>query len=95
MSLDKETIKKVAHLAHIKMDEQELEERTENINGILQWIDQLGEVDTDNVEPLRNVANIELQLRKDEITDGGYAEEILTNAPEESQGFFVVPKVVE
>ncbi len=95
MSLDKETARKVARLSHLEMSEEELERRVPQLNTIMNWIEQLSEVDTDNVEPLANVANIELQLRKDEITDGGDAQKVLANAPEETQGFFVVPKIVE
>lgn len=94
-TLDKETVTKIARLARLKMDDAELERRAGALSSIITWIEQLNEVDTDNVRPLRNVAAIDLKLRKDEITDGGYADKVLANAPEETQGFFVVPKVVE
>ncbi|MCB1531417.1 MAG: Asp-tRNA(Asn)/Glu-tRNA(Gln) amidotransferase subunit GatC [Alphaproteobacteria bacterium] len=93
--LSKDDVKKIARLARLKMEDDELERRAESINGILQWMEQLNEVDTDNVEPLRNVADIELALREDVMNDGGYPDKVLSNAPEETQGFYVVPKVVE
>ena len=95
MSLDKETVSKVASLARIKMTDEELDTYEPQLNNIIKWIEQLGEVDTDNVEPLANVVDIELSLREDKVSDGGYAEDILANAPETLEGFFVVPKVVE
>lgn len=95
MSLDKDTVRKVSKLAHIRMEDTELERMSPQLSGILHWIEQLEQVNTDNVEPLANVVDIALFLREDKITDGGYAEKILKNAPEETQGYFVVPKVVE
>ncbi|MCC6597302.1 MAG: Asp-tRNA(Asn)/Glu-tRNA(Gln) amidotransferase subunit GatC [Alphaproteobacteria bacterium] len=95
MSMDKETVRKVASLANIEMDEAELERAAAQISGIIDWVEQLGAVNTDNIEPLANVANIELSLRADSITDGNYQDKILANAPEHTQGFFVVPKIVE
>lgn len=93
--MDKQTVLKVARLARIEMDEGQAEKLVPQLNNILGWIEQLSEVDTDNVEPLANVVGIDLALRKDGITDGGIAGQVLANAPEETQGFFVVPKVVE
>ena len=93
--MDKDTVKKVARLAHLEMNDAEMEQRADQITKILHWIEQLSEVDTDNVEPLANVANIELKLRADEVNDGGDAKKVLANAPEETQGFYVVPKIVE
>ncbi len=95
MSIDKNTVRKVASLARLEMTEAELERMTPKLNGILQWIEQLQAVNTDGIEPLANVANIELHLRPDAITDGNCQGKILANAPEEVGGFFVVPKVVE
>lgn len=95
MSLDKQTVKKVARLANIEVSNDDLDKIAPQLSGIVKWIEQLGEVDTDNVAPLANVVNIELPLRKDEVTDGDCAVKVLANAPEETQGFFVVPKVVE
>lgn len=95
MSMDEQTVRKVARLANIEIQDNQIEKIGKEISGILQWVEQLAEVDTDNVEPLANVVNIDLKLRKDEVTDGACADKVLANAPEETQGFFVVPKVVE
>ncbi|MGB4106851.1 MAG: Asp-tRNA(Asn)/Glu-tRNA(Gln) amidotransferase subunit GatC [Alphaproteobacteria bacterium] len=95
MSIDKNTVRKVASLARLEMDEAGIEKMTPKLNGILQWIEQLQAVNTDGIEPLANVANIELKLRPDAVTDGGCADKVLANAPEEVGGFFVVPKVLE
>lgn len=95
MTIDKETVAKVARLARLKVTEQEIETYAPQLNGIIKWVEQLGEVDTEGVEPLANVANISLHLREDEITDGNIQEDVLANAPEQLEGFYVVPKVVE
>lgn len=95
MSLDKATTQKVARLARIRLKDGEDEKYANELNGILQWIDMLDEINTDGVEPLANVANIELKLREDKITDGGIQKDILANAPETLEGYFVVPKVIE
>lgn len=95
MSMNKDTVKKVARLARIKMEDEELERMGHQLNGILSWIEQLQEVDTENVAPLRSVVDTSLKLREDVVNDGGIPEDVLKNAPEETQGFFVVPKVVE
>jgi aspartyl-tRNA(Asn)/glutamyl-tRNA(Gln) amidotransferase subunit C len=93
--MDQKTVRKVARLGRLALNDAQLDRMGVQITGILKWIDQLAEVNTDNVEPLANVANIELKLRADEVTDGGDAQKVLANAPEEMQGFYVVPKVVE
>jgi aspartyl-tRNA(Asn)/glutamyl-tRNA(Gln) amidotransferase subunit C len=93
--MDKETVRKVAKLAALDLSDKELDQVAPRLSSIIDWIEQLNEVDTDNVEPLANVANIELRLRPDEITDGGYPDKVLANAPEKTQGFFVVPKIVD
>lgn len=95
MSLDKETVMKVASLARLKITDEEADKYGPQLSNIINFVEQLGEVDTDNVEPLASVVDITLRLREDKVTDGGYAKEILANAPEELEGFFVVPKVVE
>jgi len=86
---------KVARLARIETSEAQAETLLPTLNNIIGWIEQLSEVDTDNVEPLANVANIELPLREDEVTDGDCREKVLANAPDTAQWFFSVPKVVE
>ncbi len=95
MSLTIEDVKKVARLARMKMTDAELEQHKEKLSGIIDFVEQLSEVDTDNVEPLQSVVDIKLRLRADEITDGDLHDDILKNAPEQLEGFFAVPKVVE
>lgn len=95
MSLDKATLRKVATLAAIRMSDEELTRTQEKLNNIMGMIAQLGDVDTDNVAPLPSPVNIALKLRPDDLTDGGCAAAVLANAPEEMEGFYVVPKVVE
>ena len=95
MSLDEKTVRKVARLANIEIADEDITPIGAKLSGILEWVEQLSEVDTNNVEPLANVVNNELALRKDEVTDGACANKVLANAPEETQGFFVVPKVVD
>ena len=95
MSLDKESVKKVASLARIRMSDEELERMMPQLSKIIGFVEQLAEVDTDNVEPLANVVDITPELRKDVVNDGECADKVLENAPEETQGYFVVPKVVE
>lgn len=95
MSLDKKAIAKVANLARLKITDEEAEKYGAKLSNIIDFVEQLSEVDTDNVEPLASVVDITLRLREDEVTDGGYQKEILANAPETLEGFFVVPKVVE
>ena len=95
MSVDKETVRRIAHLARIAIKEEELEPMTGELNTILAWVEQLGEVDTDNVAPMTSVVEAKLRRRADEITDGGYADRVTKNAPNAAEGFFAVPKVVE
>ena len=95
MSLNKEDVAKVARLARIRMNDAELEKMAPQLSKIIGFVEQLAEVNTDNVEPLANVVDITLQLREDKVTDGDCTEKVLVNAPEETQGYFVVPKVVE
>lgn len=95
MAIDKDTVRKVARLARIRVPEEEMDQLTGELGKIMGWIDQLQEVDTDNVEPLTSVVDASQYLRADVVTDGGYQDKILQNAPESAAGFFVVPKVVE
>ncbi len=105
MSLDKETVARVARLARLKVPDEELEPLAGELSGILAWIEQLNEVDTNNVAPLASVSDVTLPMRADKVTDGGIAEKILANAPggavyvdpadKKAGGFFTVPKVVE
>jgi aspartyl-tRNA(Asn)/glutamyl-tRNA(Gln) amidotransferase subunit C len=95
MSIDKATVAKIASLARMKVTEDDLNYYAPQLQNILQWVEQLQEVNTDNVEPLANVSEIALTLREDKVTDGDKVDDILKNAPESTEGFFVVPKVVE
>lgn len=95
MSLDKDAVMKVARLARLKITDEEAEKYGGQLSNIIQFVEQLNEVDTDNVEPLASVVDIDLRLREDAITDGGIQDDVLANAPETLEGFFVVPKVVE
>lgn len=95
MSIDKNTVTKIARLARIKVTEEEKEVLTRELSSILKMIEELGEVNTDGVEPLTSVVQMQLFEREDKVTDGAMQEKILVNAPEATAGFFVVPKVVE
>ncbi len=95
MSIDAQTVKKIAFLSHLKIDEDKIDATKEEFNKILQWVDQLKEVDTEQVEPLVSVNDGTLDMRKDEVTEGNQAEAILANAPMQEYGYFAVPKVVE
>jgi aspartyl-tRNA(Asn)/glutamyl-tRNA(Gln) amidotransferase subunit C len=95
MSLDTETIRKIAFLARINVPEQELEPLAGELNNILGWIEQLSEVDTDGVQPMTSVADMELFKRHDVVSDGGCMEKVLANAPAGKGPFYTVPKVVE
>lgn len=93
--MDKATVKKVATLARLAITDAEQDKFAIQLSGILKWIEQMNEVDTSKVEPLTNVVNIEARLREDVVTDGNIQADILANAPETLEGFFVVPKVME
>ena len=99
MSLDKATVARVATLARIKVADSDLDKMTGELQTILAWIEQLNEVKTDGVEPLTSAVEVVLPMREDKVSDGGYADQILTNAREPVKvgegGFFTVPKVVE
>ena len=95
MTIDAATVRKVAKLAHIRESEDRLEGLAKELSGILQWIEQLGEVDTDGVEPMASAVALALPMREDVVTEGGNPAEILANAPAARANFFVVPKVVE
>ena len=95
MSLDPATVRRVAKLARIYVEEAELPTLAGELNGILGWIEQLNEVDVDGIEPLTGAAQMALRLRDDVVTDGGIAEQVLGNAPGRAGPFYAVPKVVE
>ena len=95
MPIDVETVRRVARLAHIREPEGRLAALAGELSGILQWIEQLNEVDTDGIEPMTSAVALALPLREDVVTEGGDAAAVLANAPKTRDGFFVVPKVVE
>ena len=95
MKLDTNTINKIAKLARISLSEQEANDLLKDMNSILDWVEQLNEVDTDSVEPLANISSSTLPKRKDEAKDINSSDEILKNSPDKLEGYFAVPKVVE
>ena len=95
MKLDTNTINKIAKLARIKLSEEEAEDLLKDMNSILDWVEQLNEVNTDSIEPLANISSSILPLRKDESKDVNSSDEILQNSPDKLEGYFAVPKVVE
>jgi aspartyl-tRNA(Asn)/glutamyl-tRNA(Gln) amidotransferase subunit C len=95
MSVSHEQVRHIAKLARIAMSDEELERLVPELNNILGWVEQLGEVDTEGVEPLATVVDQRLRLREDVVTDGDCRDDILANAPDAQHGFFAVPKVIE
>ena len=95
MAIDAATVRKVARLARIAEPEEKLEPLARELSGILNWIEQLNEVDTADVEPMTTAIHTPLPMRDDVVTDGGDPTKVLGNAPKTARGFFVVPKVVE
>ena len=95
MKIDKNTINKIASLSRIKLDEKESEDYIKDLNSILDWVEQLNEVDTDKIEPLANISSSSLPKRKDQAEDINSSDEILQNSPDKLEGYFAVPKVVE
>ena len=95
MSVDTETVRRVARPARIAVEEDELAPLAGQLNGILGWVEQLREVDVDGVEPMTSVTPMRLKRRPDEVTDGNRRDDVLLNAPDARGGFYTVPKVVE
>jgi aspartyl-tRNA(Asn)/glutamyl-tRNA(Gln) amidotransferase subunit C len=95
MALDKATVKHIATLARIRLAEAELEPLSGELSHILDWVEQLNEVDTTGVPPMTSTATATLPMRDDAVTDGGCRDAILGNAPGAARGFFSVPKVIE
>jgi aspartyl-tRNA(Asn)/glutamyl-tRNA(Gln) amidotransferase subunit C len=95
MSVDISTVKRVAHLARIAVNEDEAERMTGELNAILGFVEQLNEVDIEGVEPMTSVTPMKMRLREDAVTDGNIASAVVANAPVTEDNFFVVPKVVE
>jgi aspartyl-tRNA(Asn)/glutamyl-tRNA(Gln) amidotransferase subunit C len=95
MSVDLDTVKRVARLARIAIDDSSAQKMQSELNNILVFIEQLNEVDVEGVEPMTSVVDMTMKKRADVVDDGGRAEDIIANAPLSEGGFFVVPKVVE
>jgi len=95
MALDKATVTRIAHLARIRVPQEELEPLAGELSTILSFVEQLNQVDTGNVPPMTSVVAMKLRRRPDQVADGGYPDAVTANAPESKSGFFVVPKVVE
>ena len=95
MEVDEATVRRIARLARIRITDDEARSLQGELSGILGWVEQLGEVDTDGVEPMTSVVPIELKMRDDVVTDGEKAGDVTANAPMSEDGFYVVPKVVE
>jgi aspartyl-tRNA(Asn)/glutamyl-tRNA(Gln) amidotransferase subunit C len=95
MSVTNEQVRHIAKLARIAMSEDEIERLVPELNNILGWVEQLGEVNTDGIEPLATVIDQKLRLRDDIVNDGNVRDDVLANAPEAQHGFFAVPKVIE
>ena len=95
MSVTNEQVRHSARLARIAMSDEEIERLAPELNNILGWVEQLGEVNTDGVEPLTAVIEQKLRLREDVVTDGNIRDDVLANAPDAQHGFFAVPKVIE
>ncbi len=95
MAVDRATVARIAKLARIRVPERDLDALAGELSNILTWIEQLSELDTEGVAPMTSVVAVELPRRADVVTDGGYADKVIENAPESSQTFFAVPKVIE
>lgn len=95
MSVDADTVRRVARLARIAVADEEVRSLEGELNSILAFVEQLGEVDIEGVEPMTSVTPMAMKTREDKVTDGGIADAIIANAPEHEHHFFLVPKVVE
>ena len=95
MAIDANTVRRVGRLARIRIEESEVEKYQTELNTILGFVEQLSEVDVTGIEPMTSVTPMKLRLREDVVTDGGYAEKIVANAPLTEDNFFMVPKVIE
>lgn len=95
MSVDEKTVRKVAKLARLAVPEERLAPMAGELNKILAWVEQLGELDVKNVEPMTSVAKMRLMRRDDVVTDGNIADDLMKNAPNAIDNYFTVPKVVE
>jgi len=94
-SVTAETVRKIARLSRLHVDEDRLAPLAEELNGILGWIEQLNEVDVEGVAPMTSAVDMQAPLRMDKITDGQKRDDVLANAPKSDSGFYVVPRSVE
>ena len=95
MSIDKDTVKHIAKLARISLDEKKINSLSKDLSSIMKFIEKLNELNTEKTTPLTSIINTSLQSRKDEVLDGKIRDQILKNSPEKNEEFFVVPKVIE
>ncbi len=95
MSIDLQTVKKIASLSRISVTDAEAQAMVPELNNILGWVEQLGEVDVTGIEPMTAVIPNTQRLRVDAVTDGNVRDKVLANAPQAEHGFFAVPKVIE
>jgi len=95
MAVDKDTVLRIAKLARIALDDAQATAMEQELNALLAWVEQLREVDVAGVSPMTSVVAQGLPMREDVVTDGGYADDLIKNAPQSEGHFFVVPKVVE
>jgi aspartyl-tRNA(Asn)/glutamyl-tRNA(Gln) amidotransferase subunit C len=95
MSVDAATVRRIAHLARIAVDDDEVEHLRGELNAILAFVEQLGNVDVDGVAPMTSVTPMAMKKRPDAVTDGGIPDDVVRNAPATEDHYFVVPKVVE
>ena len=95
MSVDAATVKRIGRLARIRVEEEEVAKYQSEINAILGFVEQLSEVDVEGVEAMTSVTPMQLRRREDKVTDGGYPEKVVANAPLTEDNFFMVPKVIE
>lgn len=95
MSVDKDTVRRIARLARIAVPEARLQPMAAELSGIFQWVEMLGEADVEGVPPMTSAVAQKLRWRQDKVSDGGQADALMANAPEGEDHFFIVPKVVE
>jgi aspartyl-tRNA(Asn)/glutamyl-tRNA(Gln) amidotransferase subunit C len=95
MAVDADTVRRIAHLARIAVAEEEIDHLKGDLNAMLSFVEQLGEVNVEGVEPMTSVTPMAMKKRADVVTDGGIAEDVVKNAPMSEDNFFLVPKVVE
>ena len=95
MSIDKDTVKHIAKLARLSLDEKKISSLSKDLSSIMKFVEKLNELNTDKTTPLTSIINASLKSREDEVKDGKIRDQILKNSPEKNEEFFVVPKVIE